>query len=94
MHEDVDLTLLPPEFHDLVALIEARAVSDDVDRDARMRAATTEELRRLVEAVRPRFAAINAYLDDHDHLEEATHLGTLAEAAVEAGFELDDRGTA
>ena len=94
MDNDVDLTQLPQEFHSLIPLIEEWAVADDVDRDSKMAATSTEELQRLADVVRPHFNAINAYLDDNDHLEEATYLGTLAESAAEAGLELEDRADA
>jgi hypothetical protein len=91
MDEDVDLTELPAEFHDLIPLIREWAISDDGDRDGKMQATSDAELRALADAVHPRFDAINAYLDQNDHLEVATYLGTLAEAAVEAGMDLENR---
>jgi hypothetical protein len=91
MDEDVDFTELPSEFHDLIPLIRRWANSDDVDRDKKMQTAPDAELRALTDAVQPRFDAINLYLDQNDHLEVATYLGTLAEAAVEAGMDLENR---
>jgi len=91
MEDDRDLTELPSEFHDLIPLIARWAVGDDVDRDAMMQAATGEELQQLYAAVGPRLAAIDAYLDEHDHEEVAPYLGMLAEAAVEAQMDLDSR---
>ncbi len=91
--DDVDLTQLPDEFHDLIPLIEQWAIGDDVEREEKMQAASTQQLQQLAATLQPRFGAIDAYLDEHDHLYEATFLGKLAEAAVEAGFELEARGT-
>ncbi|MDO9356943.1 MAG: hypothetical protein Q7T55_24815 [Solirubrobacteraceae bacterium] len=92
MDADVDLAALPEEFHDLLPLLRTWAIPDDVDREAQVEAASTAELRNLIRALEPRFDAISAYLDGHDHLEEAAYLDALAEAAVEARFELEDRG--
>ena len=89
--EDVDLQELPAEFHDLIPLIDEWAIGDDLERESNTQAASTDELKRLTEAVQPRLDAINTYLDENDHLHEATFLGRLAVAAVEAGFELDER---
>ena len=91
MEENVDLTALPAQFHDLIPLMEQWSIGDDVERDAKMQAATDEELRQLHEAVAPRFDAINAYLDEHDDEEATPYLGTLAEAAVEAQLDLENR---
>ncbi len=90
-HDDVDLNALPEEFHDLVPLIRTWAIPDDIDREDHIEAASTDDLRQLIDALEPRFEAIDAYLAENDHLEEATYLGALAEAAVEAGFELEER---
>jgi hypothetical protein len=91
MDDDVDLTQLPPEFPDLIPLIEEWAELDDVVREAKLASASTDDLRRLSAAPRPRFEAINAFLDEHDDQEEAPYMGALAEAAVEAGIELEGR---
>jgi hypothetical protein len=93
MDEGVDLTELPSEFHDLIPLIREWAIGDDVDRDKKMQTTTDGELRALANAVQPRFDAINAYLDQNSHLEVATYLGRLAEAAVEASMDLENRQT-
>lgn len=71
MDDGVDLAQLPTEFHDLIPLIEQWAVGDDADREDLIESASTAELQRLTDALRPRFQAINAYLDEHDDREEA-----------------------
>ena len=87
---DVDLDRLPAKFDVLKPLIRRWACGDDLERTAMQDAASTEELRALVRAVRPHFAAINAYLNEHDH-DEAHLLGNLAEGAVEASLDLRRR---
>ena len=52
-----------------------------------------EEFSALVEAVDPLFPAINAYLDVTGDAERAVPYGDLAQAAMEARFELDRRRT-
>ncbi len=91
MDDEVDLSELPPEFHDLIPLMKEWAIGDDVERDEKMQAASEDELRTLSRALQPRFDAINSYLDDNDHLEVATYLGRLAEAAAEAQIDLENR---
>jgi hypothetical protein len=88
MDDDVDLTELPEQFHPLIPLIERWAISDDAQRSAAMAGASDEDKRALLAAVAPQFDAIDAYLDEHDDLEVAAYLGTLAEAAAEAAVEL------
>jgi hypothetical protein len=65
--------------------------SDDVGRGGPTDAASDEELSALVEAVDPLFPAINAYLDATGDAERAVLDGDLAQAAMEARFELDRR---
>ncbi len=82
-----DVPTLPDEFQFLQGLADKFAISDDVERGAKMEAATLEEKQDLVDAVSPHFDAINAYLDDHD--DSSAHLlGRLAEATAEARIEL------
>ncbi len=67
--------------------------SDDVERGGVTGAASDQELSALVEAVDPLFPAINAYLDVTGDAERAVPYGDLAQAAMEARFELDRRRT-
>jgi hypothetical protein len=67
------------------------AESDDLGRDELIESANDEELRLLIDAVEPLFPAINAYLDATGDGEHAVPFGDLAQAALEARFELDRR---
>jgi hypothetical protein len=67
--------------------------SDDVGRGALIEAASDEELTDLLEAIDPLFPAINGYLDATGDAERAVPYGDLAQAAMEARFELDRRST-
>jgi len=81
---------LPPGFSDLQELADLFAIGDDVERDAATSAASAaspSQRKQLVDSLRPRFAAINDYLNEHD--DESAHLlGRLAEAACEVQIEL------
>jgi len=79
---------LPTEFSDLQDLADRFAISDDLDRQSATDAAAVAEKQGLVARLKPRFEAINAYLDEHD--DESAHLlGRLAEAACEVQLELN-----
>jgi hypothetical protein len=65
--------------------------SDDLDREQLVENASDAELQFLVDAVNPQFAAINAYLDETSDAEHAVAFGDLAQAAMEARFEVDRR---
>lgn len=65
--------------------------SDDVDRSALTEIASDEDLTNLLEVVDPLFPSINGYLDVTGDAERAVPFGDLAQAAMEARFELDRR---
>ena len=65
--------------------------SDDVERGDLTAAATNGELAALVQAVDPLYPIINAYLDETGDAERAVPYGDLAQAAMEAKFELNRR---
>jgi|SRR5580658_8844824 hypothetical protein len=65
--------------------------SDDVERGDLASAASDDDLRDLIETVDPLFPAINAFLDETGDAERAVPYGDLAQAAMEARFELDRR---
>ena len=65
--------------------------SDDLVRSRLVEAASDEELRSLVQNVRPLYPAVNAYLDQTGDAERAVPYGDLAQAAMEAQFEVDRR---
>lgn len=67
--------------------------SDDVGRGDLTTGATDEELKALVKAVDPLYPAISAYLDETGDAEHAVPFGDLAQAAMEARFELDRRAS-
>jgi hypothetical protein len=65
--------------------------SDDLVRSQLVEAASDEELRSLIQGVRPLYPAVNAYLDQTGDAERAVPYGDLAQAAMEAQFEVDRR---
>jgi hypothetical protein len=65
--------------------------SDDAGRSELVEAASDGELNALIDAVTPLYPAINAYLDETRDAEHAVPYGDLAQAAMEAQFELDRR---
>ena len=65
--------------------------SDDVIRSQLVQTSSDQELRTLVHSVRPLYPAINAYLDQTGDAERAVPYGDLAQAAMEAQFEVDRR---
>lgn len=65
--------------------------SDGLERGQLVGNASDAELRHLVDAVDPEFPAINAYLDETGDAEHAVVFGDLAQAAMEARFELTRR---
>jgi hypothetical protein len=83
---------LPVEFSNLQELADSFAISDDLMRSQRIEKASTEELRQLVDAVWPRLASINDYLDGHND-ESACLLGSLAEIACEAQLSIGSPST-
>jgi hypothetical protein len=66
-------------------------VSDDVDRSQLVESAGDDQLRALIDAVAPLYPAINAYLDETGDAEHAVPYGDLAQAALEAEFEIRRR---
>lgn len=93
----VDFSDLPQDLLALVPLVKRWGLSDDADREERLRRASTRSLQSLVGAVAPLFGAVNAYLDsngDAPMSEAATVVGVLAECATEAQLVLDRRGAA
>lgn len=75
-------------------------LADDEERSNKLAASDSDTLRKLAEAVEPLFDEINATLgstneapslsEDEQRLESDLH--SLAQAAIEARIELDDRG--
>jgi hypothetical protein len=65
--------------------------SDDLIRSHLVRTSSNQELHALVLSVRPLYPAINAYLDQTGDAERAVPYGDLAQAAMEAQFEVDRR---
>lgn len=94
---EVDLSLLPPELQPLAPLIRKYAASDDVEREQKLKAASSAELEALREAPVPHWDAINAYLDANIESEPgpkedvAFVLESFAQAAQEAEIELEER---
>ncbi len=88
----LELQVLPPEFHPLIPLIRKWAISDDQEREEVLSGSPKRPLKELVRTVEPYLAAIDAYLDSlgENPPLEACALGTLAECALEAKALLDE----
>lgn len=85
---------LPENFQKLVPLIKRWGVTDDNDRSEKVSKASSITLNRLVATVKPKFRAINSYLDTfgaNPLPEHAILLGALAECATEAQLVLAER---
>jgi hypothetical protein len=92
--EDLDLTVLPVQFHPLIPLIKKWAISDDSDREDFLTSSPKTILKSLVSEIEPYLPAIDSYLDSFGHRapsEEAAALGRLAECASEAKQHLSDK---
>ncbi len=91
----VDLSALPEDLRPLIPYLREWSINDDAECTEKQRAASTEELQALFDAVWPKMAAINAYLDEADKVtpypDEAMLLGRLAECGSELQFELRRR---
>jgi len=85
--------VVPQELQSLAPLVERFGISDDVERERRLKGASTEELIALVNAVtKETFDQINQFLDETLDAEDAVPFGDLAQAAMEAKLELKLRG--
>jgi hypothetical protein len=69
------------------------ADGDDLVRGDRLEAASAEELRALAAAVKPLYPAIHAYLGATGSAARAAAFGDLAQAGLEARFELERRAS-
>jgi hypothetical protein len=99
MPDDLDLSLLPDDLRHLGPLIARYSESDDLARSDLLARLSDDELRTLGDAPSAHWDAINAYLDEHvasrpgPHQDVALALDSFAQAAMEARFELESRGT-
>ena len=85
--------VVPQELQRLGPLVQRFGVSDDVEREHVLNGASTEELIALVNAVtKETFDRINQLLDQTFDAEDAVPFGDLAQAAMEARLELNQRG--
>jgi hypothetical protein len=85
--EELDLNVLPPQFHPLIPLIKKWAIGDDLDREDFLENFPKAVLERFVMEVEPYLRPIDSYLDSFGYRppsEQACALGRLAECAVEA----------
>jgi len=85
--EELDLNVLPPQFHPLIPLIKKWAIADDLDRENFLEKFTKAVLKRFVAEAEPYLRPIDSYLDsfgDRPLSEQACALGRLAECAVDA----------
>lgn len=91
MGNRLDPLALPPPLSSLSSeLVEKWSISDDVERDIVMRAASDDELQHLVAAFTPEmFTAFNAFLDTNPP--ESEWLLWVGLAAAEAASDLDRR---
>jgi hypothetical protein len=90
--DSVDLSVLPPQFHDLIPYIRRWAISDDGERSELTDEALKTELEELVTAVKPRLPEIDKYLDSFGQKGPsemaALALQTLGECCVEVQLKL------
>jgi hypothetical protein len=94
----LDFSLLPDDLQPLASLIAKYAQSDDVERSELLANASTDELRELSTAANPHWDKINAFLNEN--MEQigpvqdlALALDGFSQAAMEAGGELEGRGS-
>ena len=86
---------VPAELQGLKPLVDKFGISDDVERERAVIAATTQELSALVGTVTDEVLdLINRFLDQTFDAEYAVRYGDLAQAALEARLELKERGKA
>lgn len=83
----------PPSIRDLDPALAGRwSISDDVEHDEAIEAASTNDVELLVAAVdRSVLAAIDEYLDRANDHEDVVWLNDIARAALEADMELERR---
>jgi hypothetical protein len=84
--EELDLKILPVQFHPLIPLIKKWAIDDDADRESFVEILPRSVLESLASEVEPYLMPINSYLDSFGREsppQEATALGRLAECALE-----------
>jgi hypothetical protein len=81
----------PVELAELWSLVLRWGASDDSVREDAIETATDADLRDLVATVSPLLPAINDYLDATGDAEESVPYGDVAQAAMEAKFELKRR---
>jgi hypothetical protein len=92
--EELNLELLPAQFHPIIPTIRKWALADDSERNDLLAATPETVLRSLTDDVFPYLDAINSYLDSfrgRAPTEHAVALGRLAECAIEAKQLLDRR---
>jgi len=86
---------VPAGLQDLRPLLDKFGISDDIERDRVVSAATAGELQELVGALTAEVLdQINRFLDETFDAEYAVPYGDLAQAAMEATLELKNRGIA
>ncbi|HEY5013477.1 MAG TPA: hypothetical protein VIK61_12330 [Acidimicrobiia bacterium] len=81
----------PDDLKPLWPLVQQWGLGDDVDRGTLVETASNEALQTLVTAVEPALSAIDAYLDATGDAQHAVPYGDLAQATIEARFELSRR---
>jgi hypothetical protein len=85
--EEIDLSILPVQFHPLISLVKKWAIGDDSDRDDFLANLPKSALKAFVNEMEPYLNAIDSYLDSFGSQPpsmEAAMLGRLAECAIEA----------
>lgn len=92
--QELNLELLPVQFHPIIPMIRKWAWADDSERNDVLAAAPDAVLLSLTEEVFPYLGAIDSYLDSFlggAPTEQAVALGRLAECALEAKQHLDGK---
>jgi hypothetical protein len=98
MEGGLDFSLLPAELQHLRRLIEKYGQSDDDERTQGLEAASTDELRELLEAVSPHWDLLDSFYWENEakigpSQDLALALGAFTEAAAEARIYLHERAS-
>lgn len=84
--ETIDRSKIPANLKDLIPFLSEWAISDDVERDEKIRKSSKSILKKVVDIVNPKMDIINSYLDSFKSEPlpyEATLIGSLAELVCE-----------
>lgn len=84
--ETVDVSKIPADLHDLIPILVEWAISDDLERDEKIKQSSKAKLKKVIDIVNPKINLINNYLNnfkDEPLPYEAILIGNLAELVSE-----------